>query len=277
MSILFTKMQALGNDFVVLDHVRQPFEIKVSQMRYLADRHYGVGCDQILVIEPATRPGVDFRYRIFNSDGSEVSQCGNGVRCVARFVVEKGLTDQTEVVVETDAGLMRLVLLPDDLVMVEMGIPRFSPESIPMDTRKEKKVYQLPLGSNKIKFSALSIGNPHAVIQVEDVALAPVSSLGPEMETNALFPERANVGFMQVLNRGEIDLRVWERGVGETLACGSGACAAAVAGQRLKLLDSEVTVNLRGGPLSISWDGPGSQVLMTGPAESVFDGELTLP
>jgi diaminopimelate epimerase len=277
MSILFTKMQGLGNDFIVLDHIRQPFAINVSQIRYLADRHYGVGCDQVLIIEPADRPDVDFRYRIFNADGSEVSQCGNGVRCVARFVVDKGLTDKTEIVVETGAGLMRLFLLPDNQVLVEMGIPRFSPDSIPMLAKKEKKSYQLAIGNSRVEFSAVSLGNPHAVVQVDDIKNAPVNSIGPAMEHNKFFPERVNVGFMQVLNRGEIDLRIWERGAGETLACGSGACAAAIAGQRLKLLDKEVVANLPGGVLFLSWDGPGSQVLMTGPAETVFDGELQLP
>ena len=276
MSILFTKMQALGNDFVVLDHVRQAFSISGSQLRQIADRHYGVGCDQILIIGSTSRPGVDFKYRIFNADGSEVSQCGNGVRCVARFVVDKGLTDQTEIVVETNAGQMRLSLLPDDQVVVEMGIPRFSPDSIPMQTSKEKKRYTVSLASGEVEFSTVSLGNPHAVISVEDIKAAPVHSIGPEMELNNLFPDRVNVGFMQVLGRGEIDLRVWERGVGETLACGSGACAAVVAGQRLKALDKDVVVNLTGGSLNISWDGPGTQVLMTGPAESVFDGEFTL-
>ncbi len=207
MSILFTKMQGLGNDFIVLDHIRQPFAINVSQIRYLADRHYGVGCDQVLIIEPADRPDVDFRYRIFNADGSEVSQCGNGVRCVARFVVDKGLTDKTEIVVETGAGLMRLFLLPDNQVLVEMGIPRFSPDSIPMLAKKEKKSYQLAIGNSRVEFSAVSLGNPHAVVQVDDIKNAPVNSIGPAMEHNKFFPKRVNVGFMQVLNRGEIDLR----------------------------------------------------------------------
>jgi diaminopimelate epimerase len=277
MSILFTKMQALGNDFVVLDHVRQAFTVSGFQLRQIADRHYGVGCDQILIVEPTSRPGVDFKYRIFNADGSEVSQCGNGIRCVARFVVDKGLTDKTEIVVETNADRMRMSLLPDKQVMVEMGIPRFSPDSIPMQTRKEKKRYKISLSDGEVEFSPVSLGNPHAVIQVDDVQAAPVQSVGSELELNKLFPERVNVGFMHALNKGEIDLRVWERGVGETRACGSGACAAVVAGQRLKLLGNEVIANLTGGTLNISWDGPGTQVLMTGPAESVFDGELPLP
>jgi diaminopimelate epimerase len=278
MRIRFTKMHGLGNDFVVLDAISQDFVPTPAQARFLADRHFGVGCDQILVVERATTPGVDFRYRIFNADGGEVEQCGNGARCFVRFVHEQGLTDKREIRVETQSGLIAPRLEADGQVTVDMGAPRFQPAEIPFDSPTDAAVQPLDVDGLRIEISAVSMGNPHAVQVVADVDAAPVAEQGPRIETHPRFPRRVNAGFMQVVDRHAIRLRVHERGTGETLACGTGACAAAVAGIRRGLLDSPVRVSMRGGELSIAWSGATDDpVLMTGPATTVFTSEIELP
>jgi diaminopimelate epimerase len=278
MRIRFTKMHGLGNDFVVLDAISQDFVPTPAQARFLADRHFGVGCDQILVVERATTPGVDFRYRIFNADGGEVEQCGNGARCFVRFVHEQGLTDKREIRVETQSGLIAPRLEADGQVTVDMGAPRLRPAEIPFDSQTDAAVQPLDLDGVTIEISAVSMGNPHAVQVVADIDAAPVAEQGPRIESHPRFPRRVNAGFMQVLDRHAIRLRVYERGAGETLACGTGACAAVVAGIRRGLLDSPVRVGTRGGDLSIAWAGTDSDpVLMTGPATTVFNSEIELP
>ncbi len=278
MRIRFTKMHGLGNDFVVLDAISQDFVPTPAQARFLADRHFGVGCDQILVVERATTPGVDFRYRIFNADGGEVEQCGNGARCFVRFVHEQGLTTAREIRVETQSGLIVLRLEADGQVTVNMGAPRFQPAEIPFDSRTDAAVQPLDVDGVRIEISAVSMGNPHAVQVVADVDAAAVAEQGPRIETHPRFPRRVNAGVMQVVVRHAIRLRVHERGTGETLACGTGACAAAVAGIRRGLLDSPVRVSMRGGELSIAWSGAnGDPVMMTGPATTVFTSEIELP
>ncbi len=271
----FVKMQGLGNDFVVLDATRAPLALDAAQVRRIADRRFGVGCDQVLVVERPWRPEADFGYRIFNSDGSEVEQCGNGARCFARFVREQGLTDKRRLVVDTSAGPLVLQVLEDERVRVDMGVPRFAPAEIPFEAPQAAPEYDVVLDDGlHVRFSALSMGNPHAVITVDDVDDAPVSGIGPRLERHARFPRRVNVGFMQIVDRGHIRLRVWERGAGETLACGSGACAAVVAGIRRGVLDHDVRVQLRGGELRVQWPGADTAVMMTGPAETVFEGQL---
>jgi diaminopimelate epimerase len=277
MRIRFTKMQGLGNDFVVLDAISQPFVPAAAQVRFLADRHFGVGCDQLLVVEKPRQAGVDFRYRIFNADGGEVEQCGNGARCFARFVADKGLTAKREIRVETQSGIIAPRLEDDGRVTVDMGVPRFAPAEIPFASDSDAPVQPLDLGGETVEISAVSMGNPHAVQVVADVDAAPVERQGPLIESHARFPKRVNAGFMQVLDRNAVKLRVYERGAGETLACGTGACAAVVAGIRRGLLDSPVRVATRGGALTIAWSGPGAPVLMTGPAVTVFEGEIDLP
>jgi diaminopimelate epimerase len=278
MRIRFTKMHGLGNDFVVLDAISQDFVPTPAQARFLADRHFGVGCDQILVVERSTTPSVDFRYRIFNADGGEVEQCGNGARCFVRFVHEQGLTDKREIRVETQSGLIALRLEVDGQVTVDMGAPRFQPAEIPFDSPTDAAVQPLDVDGLRIEISAVSMGNPHAVQVVADVDAAPVAEQGPRIETHPRFPRRVNAGFMQIVDRRAIRLRVYERGAGETLACGTGACAAVVAGIRRGLLDSPVRVATRGGELSIAWAGAnGDPVLMTGPATTVFTSEIELP
>ncbi len=274
MRLRFTKMQGLGNDFVVLDGIRQQLDLDPALIRRLADRRFGIGCDQVLVVEPARLPGTDFHYRIFNADGSEVEQCGNGARCLARFVRDQGLTAKDEIPVGTAAGVIRLSLEPDGQVRVDMGIPVFDPPQIPFIAEAPALIYEIELINQRLHLSALSLGNPHAVLVVEDVDSAPVAELGPLIERHPRFPRRVNVGFMQILGSDAIRLRVYERGVGETLACGSGACAAAVSGQRLGLLGQCVQVSLPGGSLWIEWQGPDQPVWMTGPAERVFEGEI---
>ncbi len=276
MGIKFTKMQALGNDFVVIDAISQVVEIDREQAQRIADRRWGVGCDQILLVENPSRDDVDFQFRIINADGGEVAQCGNGARCFALFVREAGLTDKTEIRVETSADVLTLIVLDDDQVRVNMAAPRFEPEEIPFIATTRQDVYDLALEDGEIEISALSLGNPHAVRVVKDVDLAPVAAQGPMIERHHRFPERANAGFMQVCGRNHIRLRVYERGVGETPACGSGACAAVVAGRRRALLDESVVVDLPGGRLRVEWSGNAQPVYMTGPAQSVFDGELKL-
>ncbi|HEY3328290.1 MAG TPA: diaminopimelate epimerase [Novimethylophilus sp.] len=276
MKLQFTKMQGLGNDFVVIDGVRQNINLSPEQIRRIADRHFGVGCDQLLLVEKPSLPDNDFRYRIFNADGGEVEQCGNGARCFVRFVHDQGLTDKTEIRVETANGIILPRLEVDGLVTVNMGAPQFGPESIPFITDKRALTYQLDLGAESVEISALSMGNPHAVQLVANLDNAPIESQGPLIERHARFPQRVNAGFMQIVDRGHIRLRVFERGAGETLACGTGACAAAVAGITRALLDSCVTVSTRGGDLVIRWQGEGQPVLMTGPAMVVFNGEIEL-
>ena len=277
MRIRFTKMHGLGNDFVVLDAINQAFVPTPAQARWLADRHFGVGCDQLLIVEKPDTPGVDFRYRIFNADGGEVEQCGNGARCFVRFVHEQGLTGKREIRVETRSGLIAPRLEADGQVTVDMGAPRFAPAEIPFVSDTDDAVQPLDVGGQTVEISAVSMGNPHAVQVVADVDAAPVATQGPLIESHPRFPRRVNAGFMQVTDRHAIRLRVYERGTGETLACGTGACAAVVAGIRRGLLDSPVRVATRGGELSIAWAGDGAPVMMTGPASTVFSAEIELP
>ena len=277
MKLKFSKMHGLGNDFVVLDGIRQPLSLTPEQLCYLADRHFGVGCDQILLVEKATQPGVDFRYRIFNADGGEVEQCGNGARCFVRFVHEQGLTDKREIRVETMKGLISPRLEGDGNVTVDMGVPRFLPAEIPFLADDDVIVHMLDVADETLETSVVSMGNPHAVQVVDCVDAAPVGQHGPLIEKHHRFPQRVNAGFMQIVDRRHIRLRVYERGAGETLACGSGACAAVVSGIRLGLLDDTVEVQTHGGTLTIFWAGASSPVLMTGPATPVFHGEIDLP
>ena len=274
MLLPFTKMHGLGNDFVVIDAVTQEVNLTPEIVRHLSDRHFGIGCDQLLVVEPPQRPDVDFHYRIFNADGGEVGQCGNGARCLARFVREQKLTTKTRIRVETTTGILELAVLSDDLYQVALGVPRFAPEDIPFVVPARAPRYQLDIDGQNHGFSALSLGNPHAVLEVAAVARAPVAELGAKIGAHPCFPEGVNVGFMAVRNRHTIDLRVFERGAGETLACGSGACAAAVAGIQTDLLDSPVRVHLPGGTLTIDWAGEGQPVLLTGPAVTVYQGRI---
>jgi diaminopimelate epimerase len=276
MKLKFSKMHGLGNDFVVLDGVRQSLTLTPEQLRHLADRHFGVGCDQILLVEPAVQPGVDFRYRIFNADGGEVEQCGNGARCFVRFVHDQGLTDKREIRVETMSGVIGPRLEADGLVTVDMGVPVFEPEKIPFVSPSAEMVQPLMVRDRDVMITAVSMGNPHAVQVVADVDEAPVAKDGPLIETHPRFPQRVNAGFMQILDRHAIRLRVHERGAGETLACGTGGGAAAVTGVVRGLVDSPVRVETRGGDLSIAWAGVGTPVLMTGPAVTVFSGEIDL-
>lgn len=276
MQLRFTKMQGLGNDFMVLDGINQHVQLDPKQIRFLSDRHFGVGFDQLLVVEKPVSENADFKYRIFNADGSEVSQCGNGARCFARFVRVKGLTSKDEVIVDTNAGQLRLVFAENDLVTVNMGVPRHSPNEVPVVVDREAMQYQAVVSDGTTSFYAVSMGNPHAVIVVDNVDLAPVAQWGKQLESHELFPERANIGFMQVVDRSAVRLRVYERGAAETLACGSGACAAVVAGIEQGLLDHEVNVSLPGGDLAISWQGRGFPVFMSGPAILVFEGLIEI-
>ena len=276
MRIKFSKMHGLGNDFVVVDGVRQSLALSPAQLRFLGDRHFGVGCDQILLVEKATRADVDFRYRIFNADGGEVEQCGNGARCFVRFVHDQGLTDRREIRVETMSGVISPRLEDVGNVTVNMGEPQFEPSKIPFVSDSDELLQTLSVGAEDIAITAVSMGNPHAVQVVADVDAAPVALQGPLIESHPRFPQRVNAGFMQVLNRQAIALRVYERGAGETLACGTGACAAVAVGIARGLLDSPVRVTTRGGELSIAWEGQGTPVLMSGPAVTVFTGEIEL-
>lgn len=277
MRLRFTKMHGLGNDFVVIDATREPVVLSPARVRAIADRHFGVGCDQLLVVEPPSQPDVDFRYRIFNSDGSEVEQCGNGARCFVRFVHDKGLTEKRSIRVETCAGLIEPRLEDDGLVTVDMGVPVLDPSRVPFVSDSSDVVQALELeDGTRIAITAVSMGNPHAVQVVADVDVAPVGEVGPQVEHHPRFPARVNAGFMQVVDAGHIRLRVYERGAGETLACGTGACAAVVAGVLRGLLESPVRVQTRGGELTIAWGGSGTPVLMTGPAVTVFEGEIDL-
>ena len=279
MKLKFTKMQGVGNDFVVVDGVNRDVEITPRLAKRIADRHFGVGCDQILLVEKPQSRQADFRYRIWNADGGEVEQCGNGARCFVRFVHDKGLTDKTEIRVETLSGLISPRLETDGQVTVGMGAPVFDPERVPFDGRglqpaQRDRRWPLEVDGRTVRIAVLSIGNPHAVQTVADVASAPVTTEGPVIERHARFPRRVNAGYMQVLDRGRIRLRVWERGAGETLACGTGACAAVVAGAQQGLLGDTVRVDTRGGELTIRWEGGDNPVWMTGPAVAVFEGEI---
>jgi diaminopimelate epimerase len=271
----FSKMHGLGNDFVVIDGINQPLELSASQIRLLADRRYGIGCDQLLLVEKSSNPAVDFKYRIFNADGGEVAQCGNGARCFARFVHDKSLTDKTTIAVETASGVIYPSLKSGGDVTVDMGLPIFSPMNIPFVTDNQSITYSLPIANRPdVEISAVSMGNPHAVLLVDNINTAEVNTLGPIIERHHQFPDRVNVGFMQVVNPNQINLRVFERGAGETLACGTGACAAVVSGIQRGLLAREVKVKLSGGELVIEWSKDNASVWMTGPTTHVFDGEI---
>jgi diaminopimelate epimerase len=276
MKLRFSKMHGLGNDFVVIDGVRQSLVLTPAQVRFLADRHCGVGCDQVLLVERTARPDADFRYRIFNADGGEVEQCGNGARCFVRFVHEQGLSEKREIRVETLGGVIRPRLEENGEVTVDMGAPVLEPSRIPFASASDDVVQPLDVGGRRVEITAVSMGNPHAVQVVDDVDTAPVAALGPLIESHPRFPRRVNAGFMQIAGRRRIRLRVFERGAGETLACGTGACAAVVAGILRGRLDSPVRVETRGGELSLAWRGLGEPVSMTGPAVTVFTGEIEL-
>ena len=275
MKLKFTKMQGLGNDFVVLDGINQSINLDQKQIRLLADRHFGIGCDQLLLVEKAAGQA-DFRYRIFNADGSEVEQCGNGARCFVRYVHDHGLTQKNEIRIETLSGVISPKLEINGNVTVNMGKPLFEPEAIPFVAEKIALTYPLEMPDKPVTISTLSMGNPHAVRVVQEIETAPVETEGAFIETHPRFPKRVNVGYMQVIDRNHIKLRVFERGAGETLACGTGACAAVVTGINLGLLDNQVIVSTRGGELTISWQGGDAPVWMTGPAVTVFEGEINL-
>jgi diaminopimelate epimerase len=275
MKLKFTKMHGLGNDFVVIDGVNQSLSLSSTQLHHLADRHFGIGCDQILLIEPAEGE-VDFRYRIFNADGGEVEQCGNGARCFGRYVYDRGMTTKKEIRVETLGGLIIPRLEANGDVTVNMGMPKFEPQEIPFIAEKRARIYSLDIDNRQVKIGAVSMGNPHAVQQVLDVNHAPILTEGPLIEGHPRFPQRVNAGYMEVMDRGHIRLRVYERGVGETLACGTGACAAVVTGIEQGLLEPMVKVSFLGGDVVIHWEGGDEPVWMTGPAVAVFDGEIDL-
>ena len=284
MKLKFTKMHGLGNDFIVIDGIHQSFELTPPQWRLLADRHYGIGADQILIVETPTTATADFRYRIINSDGGEVEQCGNGARCFVRYVHDKGLSDKRSIRVETLGGLIEPTLEDGGEVTVDMGMPRCEPAALPFDATRAQATacasrYLLPVAGRVVDISIVSMGNPHAVQVVDDIETAPLGSQGPLIEGHGAFPRRVNAGYMEVVARDQIRLRVYERGAGETLACGTGACAAVVAGVMRGLLDANtpVRVETRGGMLTARWAGEGRPVLMTGPAVTVFDGEIELP
>ena len=274
MKIEFSKMNGLGKDFMVIDAVNQAVSLEPEQVRRWADRHHGIGFDQLLLVEPAETDEAVFRYRIYNADGGEVSQCGNGARCFARFVRERGLTDLELIPVETNTGLITLQMVDEQRVQVNMGIPAFEPGDIPLDRPRREDLYQVDYEGRSLSFSALSMGNPHMVLQVDNPQEMDIEPMGRFFESHSMFPERANIGFMQVQDRQHFTLRVFERGVGETQACGSGACAAMVAGCQLGLLDHQATASLLGGDLLLEWQGEGKPVMMTGDTAMVFTGEI---
>ncbi len=276
MLLRFTKMHGLGNDFMVVDLVTQSARFTPEKVRQLADRNFGIGFDQLLLVEPPDRPEMDFRYRIFNADGSEVEQCGNGARCFARFVQDHKLSHKRTLKVQTAKGDIVLSVQDNGEISVDMGAPRLQPAEVPFQADAEAATYSLEVDGQNHEVSAVSMGNPHGVLLVEDLDNAPVHTLGPKIEHHPRFPERCNAGFMQVISRSEVRLRVWERGVGETLACGTGACAAMVAGRLRGLLDDDVRVHLPGGSLRIQWAGAGEPVIMTGPATRVFEGQTRI-
>jgi len=276
MLVNFSKMHGLGNDFLVLDNVTQNVYLSNEQIKQLADRHFGVGFDQVLVVEPPYDPDLDFHYRIFNADGSEVGQCGNGARCFAKFVRLKNLTNKNKIRVSTQSGKMTLFIERDGNVSVNMPVPQFEPNKIPFTAQKAEGTYILRSEEETVLCGVVSLGNPHCVLTVDDVKQAPVAKLGKALSHHERFPKQANVSFMEVVSMEYIKLRVYERGAAETLACGSGACAAVVIGQMQKKLNRQVLVDLPGGQLKIYWKGPGNSVKMTGPAVHVFDGQINL-
>ncbi|GAB6042081.1 diaminopimelate epimerase [Endothiovibrio diazotrophicus] len=276
MQIPFSKMHGLGNDFVVIDALSRPIRLTEEQIRLLADRRLGIGCDQLLLVEPPRVAGADFRFHIYNADGSEAEMCGNGARAFARFVLDRGLSDKEALVLDTDAGPRSTRLEADGGVTVNMGVPRLEPAQIPFEAPARALSYPLEVAGGALEICALSLGNPHAVLRVDSVDAAPVAELGPRIERHPRFPNRVNVGFMEVGSPREVRLRVWERGVGETLACGTGACAAMVGGRLRGWLEERVAVDLPGGRLVISWDGEGEPVWMSGPVVQVFEGAIEL-
>ncbi|MFL0797418.1 MAG: diaminopimelate epimerase [Cellvibrionaceae bacterium] len=281
MRLRFTKMHGLGNDFVVIDAVTQRIKLNSERVRKLADRRFGVGCDQVLIVEAPTNPDMDFRYRIFNADGSEVEQCGNGARCFAKFVRDQKLTGKDSISVETTGGNIVLNIQKDGQVTVDMGAPRFEPSALPFNAEARQTLYPIEVNGETVQASAISMGNPHCVLQIDSIENDErVATLGAALESHPRFPQRVNVGFMEILDRSHIKLRVYERGAGETLACGTGACAAMVAARQQDLVDSTVTMHLRGGDLSITWNGDDSNnaqpVMMTGPASTIFHGQIKL-
>lgn len=269
-------MHGLGNDFVMIDAVSQRIRLSAEKIRKIADRRFGIGCDQLLIVEIPSRPDVDFKYRIFNCDGSEVENCGNGIRCFAKFVRERKLTGKNIIRVETRAGVLVPEIDEDGEVIVDMGKPELAPANIPFEADQQQARYPLQLQHGEVEIGAVSMGNPHAVLQVESCENAPVEDWGPQIEAHPKFPKKVNAGFMEILSRQEINLRVFERGVGETLACGTGACAAVVSGREQGLLDEEVKVNLPGGTLNIKWPGRDHPVIMTGPAITAFHGQIKI-
>lgn len=276
MLIKFTKMHGLGNDFVVIDAVRQHINLTTDAIKKLADRNLGIGCDQVLLIEPPSDKNIDFNYRIFNCDGSEVEQCGNGARCMGRYIADQQLSGKKTVLLQTKNRVMEVTTKTKNLVTANMGEPIFSPEAIPFVAEKQETLYSIQIDAQTYEISALSVGNPHAVIQVDDINQVAVNEIGPLIQADRHFPESVNVGFMQILDRQNIKLRVYERGVGETQACGSGACAAAVAAIQQNLVDTSVKLELLGGSLNVEWQGDNQPILMTGPAETVFHGKIKL-
>ncbi|HFC91811.1 MAG TPA: diaminopimelate epimerase [Leucothrix mucor] len=276
MQLNFTKMHGLGNDFVVINAINQTINLSEKQIRFIADRRFGIGCDQVLLVESTQQKETDFRYRIYNADGGEVEQCGNGARCFATFVRQQGLTDQKKISVITASGKITLHLEDNEQVSVNMGSPILLPEAIPFVAKKQKDQYDITISGSIIPISVVSMGNPHAVIIVDDIQTAAVETLGPLVQQSKYFPNQANIGFMQIINKNHIKLRVYERGSGETLACGTGACAAMVAGQLQGLLDDSVKVSLPGGDLLIRWAGGDNPVMMTGPTATVFTGSITI-
>lgn len=277
MLLRFTKMHGLGNDFMVIDAISQKVRMRPDLVKELADRNFGIGFDQMLLVEPPTEPTMDFRYRIYNADGSEVEHCGNGARCFARFVRDKGLIMRDEMQVETARGRAILAIKGRDQVEVDMGAPELRPLEVPTTFTEQATTYTTQLADGtEVEFGAVSMGNPHAVLVVDSVANAPVESWGPELESHSVFPNRANIGFMEVISPSEVRLRVYERGAGETQACGTGACAAVVSGRLRGLLDQRVTVHLPGGDLEIEWAGEGHSVMMTGPVATVYEGQIYL-
>jgi diaminopimelate epimerase len=276
MLIKFTKMHGLGNDFVVIDAVRQHINLTTEAIKKMADRNVGIGCDQVLILEPPADKNSDFNYRIFNCDGTEVEQCGNGARCMGRYIADQQLSGKQTVLLQTKNRVMEVSIKPKNLVTANMGAPIFTPAEIPFISDQEEKLYPIETDTERYEIAAVSVGNPHAVIQVEDVDSTAVSNIGPQIQAHNQFPESVNVGFMQIIDRQTIKLRVYERGVGETQACGSGACAAAVAAIQQDLVVSKVNLKLLGGELCIEWQGEDKPILMTGPATTVFHGKIKL-
>jgi len=276
MNLEFTKMHGLGNDFVVINGIDRHVDLTPDQIRAMADRHTGIGFDQLLLLQPGVDPAADVRYRIYNPDGNEVEQCGNGARCIGQYLHENAIVNTDVISAETVKGIIRIYMEKGDAVRVNMGVPRFEPADVPILVPQRQSIYHLQEADLQTDFQALSMGNPHAVIMVDDVATAEVEKWGKLLQQHKMFPESVNVGFLQILDRKNVLLRVYERGAGETLACGTGACAAIVAGIMANKLDNEVTVGLNRGKLSINWEGEGSDVWMTGPATTVYEGQITL-